>query len=185
MHFDELRMRWYQNQSPHEAADAVIARVRARSLELHRAIRKRDRIEILTAAVLLPAFLWLAYVTRFPESRIGALIVAASCVFIPLRLRAAQRLSPDYTLSLQDMVRHELESALAQKRLLSSVAWWYAGPIWLGVTLFMIGPLSLWPSVAATIGSTLVMALIVAVNRSAVRTEIEPRIAELRALLET
>jgi hypothetical protein len=184
MHFDELKAHWSQGQSPSEPADTVIARVRARSLELHRAIRKRDRIEILTAAVLLPAFLWLAYVTRFPESRIGALIVALSCVLVPLRLRSAQRPAPDYTVTLQDMVRRELESALAQKRLLSSVAWWYAGPIWLGVTLFMIGPLSLWPAVAVTIGTTLFMALIVAMNRSAVRTQIEPRISELRALLD-
>jgi hypothetical protein len=48
----------------------------------------------------------------------------------------------------------------------------------------MIGPLGLWPAVAVTIGTTLFMALIVAMNRSAVRTQIDPRISELRALLD-
>ncbi|MEW5916554.1 MAG: hypothetical protein AB1762_09120 [Gemmatimonadota bacterium] len=184
MHFDELKADWLKGDDSSERTDDVIARVRARATELHRAIRKRDRLEIITAAVLLPLFLWLAYETRFVASKIGALIVAISCVTIPLRLRAAQRSAPDYTLPLQAMLRAELESAHAQRRLLSTIAWWYAGPIWVGVTLFMIGPLSVGQAIAVTVGSTLFMSLVVAVNRSAVRTQIEPRIAELRALLD-
>ena len=65
----------------------------------------------------------------------------------------------------------------------SSVIWWYAGPIWLGVTLFMVGPLSLWPAVIAVLLSTVFMGLIVWLNRAAVRTQIDPRIAELEALI--
>jgi hypothetical protein len=185
MQLDDLKGEWLGDDSERRPiADAEIARIRARAAELHRAVRRRDRLEIAAALLVLPIFIWLAFRTSFQVSRLGALIVAAASIVIPLRLRAAQRPAPDYSLPLKAMLHAELESAQAQKRLLSSVVWWYAGPIWLGVTLFMIGPLSKWPAVLATAASTVFMGLVAMLNRSAVREQIDPRIAELQALLE-
>ncbi len=184
MMLEDLKQQWRREiVERRPPVEEEIARVRARAAQMHRAVRMRDRLETAVALLLLPVFGWLAFATRFEVSRLGAVIIAISCIVIPLRLRAAQRSAPDFSLSLKAMLHADLESAQAQKRLLSSVIWWYAGPLWLGVTLFVVGPLSLWPAVVAILLSTVFMGLIAWLNRAAVRTQIDPRIAELEALI--
>ena len=187
MTLDDLQRAWDRRGAPAAVADAPpeLAAVRARAGELDAVVRRRDRRETLVALALLPVFSYFALQADGLVVRLGSLILALSCLIIPLRLRAARHKPPDPGLPLATFLRLELELVLQQRRLLLTVPLWYLGPLGVGVILFFAGS-------GASRGLTVLYAAVVIVffgwlyrlNRTAVAEELEPRERELRLWIE-
>lgn len=181
MDFEQLGETWRKGTgAAGESPDQALQRVRQRSEELRRVVRRRDRLEIAVALVMLPLFGWLAVAGSNPVSRIGAAIVAIACLVIPFRLRAARRAESDPGQPLLLQLRQELASVQAQDRLLSSVAWWYLLPLGVGVILFVGGSASRLMGAGYAVIVIAFYYWLYRLNQRAVRTELVPRARELQ-----
>jgi hypothetical protein len=180
MDFDQLGETWRRRGGAGGSPVKALEAVQQRATSLRRIVRRRDRIEIGVALLMLPLFGWLAIASRNDVSRAGAAIVAVACALIPFRLRAARRPESDPGQPLLVRLRQELSQVEAQDRLLSSVAWWYLAPLGVGVILFVGGTASrTWGAVYAVVVIA-VYTWLYHLNRRAVVTELQPRARELQ-----
>ena len=117
MEFEQLGESWKQWHGTTPVAPAeALQQVQQRAGQLRRVVRRRDRVEIGIALLMLPLFGWLAFVGRTEVSQIGAAIIAIACLVIPIRLRAARRAEPDAGQPLLSRLREELAQVEAQQR---------------------------------------------------------------------
>lgn len=184
--FDRLGNVWQQQagDGPARGPAGDLEAARARAERLERMVRRRDMVETVTALLLAVVFAWLAFTTSGTLSRVGAVIVAAAGVFIPIRLWTARRGEPDRSLPIRDAAARELTRIRAQQRLLGTVAWWYLAPLGLGVILFMAGaPVPLVVKVVYAAAVTALCAWILRLNLRAVRRELQPIARDLEAWL--
>lgn len=136
MEWNALREQW-QRSAAEDAPD--IGRLE-RGL-WHR-VRRRDGLETLVAGVLALVFgagAWRAMASaRWLESGFALLLVAV-VVYIPFRLWRARRAIPDADPArpVRDYLDQARDAALAQAAMMRSVAWWYSGPIAVGVIGFV------------------------------------------------
>jgi hypothetical protein len=186
--FDDLAGAW-QRRGAGEAPPAepsrqlVAVREKARALEI--AVRRRDRVETLVAILLLPIFGTFAVVASDLLARVGAAIVAAACVAIPLILRRARRRAPDLGLPVATFLRLELEFVVRQRRLLLTVPLWYLAPLGIGVILFFAGGSpSPWLTAAYAAVVVIFFGALWRLNRRAVTTQLEPWEREVRLWIE-
>jgi hypothetical protein len=186
--FEDLGRAWQQRESVDDRPpepDRQLAAVRDKARVLERTVRRRDLLETSIALLLLPVFAWFAMRASHPLSRLGAAIIAASCVAIPWILRRARRRDPDFGLPVEDFLRLELAFVLRQRRLLLTVPLWYLGPLGVGAVLFFAGGSpSAWITAAYAVGVTAFCAVLWRLNRRAVTAELEPRERELRLWIE-
>lgn len=157
MEFDEMVEAWRRQPTPATDPAQELRAVRARAARIARTVRRRDWIETGTALVLLPVFAWWAVDGPTLMSSIGAAIIAVACIVIPLKLRHARGPEPDPTAPVLDALRAELRRVRAQERLLSTVAWWYFGPLGIGVILLVGGTNT---SAALRIGYAIVVVMV-------------------------
>ncbi|MET0400588.1 MAG: hypothetical protein ABW277_27610 [Longimicrobiaceae bacterium] len=186
MNFDQLGEVWRREAggAPGRSPAEEVAAVRARAAELARVVRRRDLLETGAALAILPVFAWRAATAQHPLAAAGAAIIAAACVLIPIRLWAARRGDPDPGQPVAAALRTELARIRAQERLLGSVAWWYVGPISLGLLLSTAGG-SGPPLYRAAYAASVVAlsAWLLRLNRRAAREELRPVAEELEGWL--
>jgi hypothetical protein len=88
-------------------------------------------------------------------------------------------------LSVRDFCAAEMASVDAQVALLNSVAWWYLGPVIVGINLFFAGLAGVNLKSLAYLAVTLVVAArIYTINRRAVRQTLQPIRDRLATILE-
>lgn len=188
MSLDDLQEAWRRSGASEQAGEHLadeLESARARARELDAIVRRRDWLETLVALALLPVFSYFALRPGGFIVRLGAAILAVSCLAIPLRLRAARRPTPDPGLPVGEFLRLELELVLKQRRLLLTVPLWYLGPLGLGVILFFAGSsASPWLTALYAALVAVFFARLYRLNRSAVTHELEPRERELRLWIE-
>lgn len=184
MELEPMSAAWQRIGGDPADHEAVTRMVREGGLRLELHLSVRDRRETWIAWILVPVFVWLAVITPHRLSALGAGIVVLSCVLIPFVLRASRVEPLSASLPLVDAIRLELRRVEAQRRILRTVAWWYAGPLWLGVTLFIAGPLSPAAAGGAAVLTACFFGGLVAWNQVVVRRELDPRLAELRLALD-
>lgn len=189
MTLDAYRDAWDETDPGHEALEEerLLERVREESDAFEKKIRRRDLVETLAAVVVAAVFGYEAAIAETGLARIGALIVIGSSAFVVWWLRRARQAGPARSMDLPvaDRLRSERERIESQIRLLESVLWWYAGPLAVGVALFVLG---LQAGAVATAAS---LTFLVAVcgfvwwlNRRAVRRDLRPRHDRLTRLLK-
>ena len=186
MNFDQLGEVWRRETggAPARSPAEELAAVRGRAAELARIVRRRDRIETGVALAMLPIFAWKAAASDHPLSVLGAAVIAVACVLIPVRLRMARHRAADPAQPVALALRAELARVRAQERLLGSVAWWYVGPIAVGLLLSTAGGTAS-PLFKAGYAAVVVAmcAWVLHLNRRAVREEIRPVAEELESWL--
>lgn len=186
MNFDQLGEVWRREAggAPPRSPAEELAAVRGRAAELARVVRRRDRLETGVSLAMLPFFAWKAATAQHPLSALGAAIIAAACVLIPIRLRLARGRAADPGLPVALALRAELARVRAQERLLGSVAWWYVGPLGLGLLLSTAGssapPLS---RAAYAAGVVALSGWVLHLNRRAARDELRPVAEEMESWL--
>jgi hypothetical protein len=181
--FESMGETWRrQDSGSTRSPDEELQSVRNRAAELARTVRRRDWIETGVALVLLPLFAWVALRTPHTLSAIGAAIVAAACVLIPIRLKLARRATPDSALPVTQALRVQLSAVHAQQRLLGSVAWWYLGPLGAGVILFALGmPVSPLFKVSYIAAVVALYTWLLRLNLRAVRQVMQPLARQLES----
>lgn len=136
MEWKALRDEWQQSQAGeapglHREPEA-----------LWRRVRRRDRLETLVAALLVPVFGFAAWralsVGRWLEFGFALLLVAV-IAYIPLHLWRARRSIPaaDPARPVREYLEQSRAAAASQATMMRSVAWWYSGPIAVGVIGFV------------------------------------------------
>lgn len=182
MGFDDLPNVWRAQApaAPPPPLHERIAAVRARASALERLVRLRDRTETVVALLMLPLFGWLAFRVPSPVSKVGAMLVAASCVVIPLRLRGARQATRDAGAPVLTALRAERQRLQAQLQLMRSAGWWYVAPLVVGVTCFLAGARTSLAARLAMIAVGFLVGLVLLIaNRRAAERELAPVVARL------
>lgn len=178
---ERAALAWRSEPAGAEDLTDVLARAR----DMDRAIRLRDRIETGVAVLVAPFFGYVAFAAPPILSRIGAALIVAACVLIPLRLRAARRQPPDHGRPTREAVALELDRLRAQERLLSTSLWWYFGPLGLGAILVMTGPGgSAWYVGGSIVVVTALLGAMLRLNLRTVRNDLRPRIRHLEIVAQ-
>ena len=179
MEFDRLVEVWRQEPEP-AAPPVELAPLLGQLEALDRSVRRRDRLEIGSALLMLPLFAWMGFSAPTPLARIGALVTVLGLIVIPIRLLAARRLPFDRGNSVAGALHQELDRVLAQERLLRTVLWWYLAPLGLGASLLIVGSTSSpWIAASLVVLIAWLYAQIWRLNRRAIERELQPRIREL------
>jgi len=168
-----------------DAAQAVIA-IRQRLERLHRTLRWRDGLETGSAVAGMILFACLAGALRGALVRIGAVVVVAGLGLVIAKLHRAHAGDRARAfLSVRDFCVAEMASVDAQVALLNSVAWWYLGPVIVGINLFFAGLAGVNLKSLAYLAVTLLLAVyIYRINRRTVRQTLQPIRDRLAAILE-
>jgi hypothetical protein len=162
--------------------------LKAKAARHDRASRRRGRVELLAALILILCFGVYFFVFRLPLARVGCGVVILSALSIVWAIRRAKRApaEPPHSEPILAAFRRETQKiADQQKALISSLAWKVA-PLMLGVNLFCFGlprrgPYKLW-----FLASTLVLtAAAFWLNLRALRKKILAREGEVAALINS
>jgi hypothetical protein len=185
MHFDQLRAVWQQHleQSPDRADLNLIARlVEQFALDFERKVFRRDIQETAASLAVIVVFGLGAAWFPSPIGKIGCLVIVAGCLLVIVKLWHASRVGkpPTESLPLTEFFSGERAHLIRQIRLLRSVAWWYLGPLLLGLNLISW---ALSPSRALFVGylvATFLFGLFVWwLNQRAIRTDLQPMLDEI------
>jgi hypothetical protein len=189
MDLDGLKGTWQERVEP----DADIGRedlmrdVLTRLDRLEHNLRSRDLREAAVGLGLMALFGWVAVTVDPLIARIGAWVIVAGCAFMILwshRPAYRGRRRPSDVASDLPMVqfcRREMDFLDAQIHLLRSVWWWYIGPTFLGVQLFIYG--SGHYTVFSGIMPVIVAVAVYWLNLQAAKHELMPLRAELERCL--
>jgi hypothetical protein len=191
MSFDDLRRNWNDEvNQPMIPTDwqPLLKDVQDRCAQLERVIQGRDLREIL-AALFVVAALGTAW-PLLQTSRVavaGFFVIAAGAGLITFKLlRARQGPSLPFHASVLEFARHRLAWLDGQIRLLQTVAWWYVGPLIVGCLMIGWGLAGFNPlafSALALLDLT-IAAGVIALNRHAVRTQLQPVRDEVARLID-
>lgn len=185
MRLDNMKDAWQHHMREDNNLAGRLEDARARAAALDADVRRRDRRESVVALVMAPLFLLMAVAATTAMSRIGALVVVAACLYIPMRLRAARRTFATAGLPVADALRTELRQVQSQERLLGSATLWYFGPLGLGIGLYIAGG-----PAPVTFRAVMIAALVVlygglaAWNVRVARRDVAPVAAALRESLD-
>ena len=179
---DAVQSLW-QSQ-PAAGGAMTLDELRYRAGELERRIRRRNRREYFGAAIVLPAFSWIAWIAPSPLARAGAVEILAATIFVVHHLsrHGATRIMPadmGRTGSLE-FHRRELER---QRDLLLGVWKWYVLPFAPGLILIYLAALLGRPEHAwralVPFGATVVFGVFVGVLNHRAAMRIQAMIATL------
>ena len=155
--------------------------LRTRADALHRRVRRRNRREYLTAALLVPLFGWIGWMSGDALMQLACVTLIAGIALVVWNLsrRSAQPMPEATALAVPALAFHRAQ-LVRQRDALRNVWRWYLAPFIPGVVLFLA---AIWhasrahQSVAATLVGVVPTAAIVAavfvgihlINRAAAR----------------
>ena len=160
MNDDELKELWRGSSSTvHTDTPRLTEDIARKLASFERDLRRRDRREIVAAALLIPAFAAMTLLMPQVAARIGAalgLISAAACIII--LHRAARKKPVDASMPSKQYLQQIRDYTLHQQQLLNTAHWWYALPFtvscslifaafhwWYGVLVaFAVGVVVVW-----------------------------------------
>jgi len=190
MELDRFKSAWQSQEiepSVDRAAADIVTSIERRLETLNRTILWRDGVETGSALAGIVLFGCLFFVLRGALVKSGAALITAGLALIIFRLRSSSRkdITRRADVSVADFCAGQAAALDRQIALLRSVAWWYLGPVIIGVNLFFVGLSG--PNRASLIYlvATLVFAVVVyRLNISTVRHKLVPVRRELASILE-
>lgn len=142
MNLDDLKSNWQEKMLPTDAPENLteyITMLEQKTVKMDKDIKRRDRLEIGVALLLIPAWIFGLFVSVSLIQTIGFLVAIASCIYIPYKLVKAKQIEPSKSNSLRAFLENERQKLIKQKQLLESVFWWYLGPLGLSIGLITLG----------------------------------------------
>ena len=133
MNDDELKKLWQQQplRKPDVSPEQLVSAMQKQTSQLRRTLDARDIRELVACTLVIIIFgIFYFTVYRTPVSRLGALIVIGSSIFIAWKLVHTRRKTPPAPpgATVVESLQAELYAVRAQSRLLGSVLWWYLLP---------------------------------------------------------
>jgi hypothetical protein len=193
---DNLKQAWQAQSSPSRLtinAELLLREVQRNQRSFRTTIFWRDVREVGTGLLLTPIWIYLGIRLALPWTwflSVPAILWIAGFMLVD-RMRY-KRQPPESGESLRDHVESSLAEVEHQIWLLRNVFWWYLLPIVLSCLAFFgqvawLGRSDGWLTALAVGLVVLVAGMLVAgiywLNQEAVRTDLEPRREELKALL--
>lgn len=158
-------------------AEKLITSINDQMLYMEKTIKKRDKIEIFVAVLMMLLFGCLLVVIPQVLAKIGAAILVVSCTLIIFKLIHARKVEIKQEAGSE--IKYNLMISLQQVRqqitLLNTMLWWYLLPLFIGVLCFYYAiSQSFISKVIYTIVVTVLYGYIWYLNKKAVREQLKP-----------
>lgn len=192
MQLDDIKRVWKRQETDPDmeySQSELMMLINNKMTSLEKDIRSRDIIEWIACAVVIAVFGFYFFIFSSFWMKAGSVIIVSSAIFIAYKLKIAQpdTLNDEISAnsSINEHLKEELEKIETQKDLLQNIAWWYIGPICIGLIVFTIG------FQLAAIFKIFYIVIVLAMgagiwylNQKAVADRFDPLIREIRESLE-
>ena len=142
MKLDDLKQDWQQaieTESTPDNLTEVIDMIEQQTTKVDKEIKRRDIIEVGTAVIIIPFWIWGLLNSASTMQSIGFVIAIASCIYIPYRLISAKKVEAKKSGSVKDFLIQEKQKVQQQKQMLESIVWWYIAPLTVAILLITLG----------------------------------------------
>ena len=128
-------------ESAAEATPPGLDAIRAGADRFYRQVRRRNRIEYVACALVIPCFTAYTFLLSSPVARIGAFLVVLATLFVAWRLhRHASADAPPEAEAARPLIAHQRAQLARQRDALASVWRWYLLPFVPGLGLMVFAP---------------------------------------------
>jgi hypothetical protein len=107
--------------------------------KVDKSIKRRDRLEISIALLLIPVWSWKLFYSASLVQTTGLWIAIVACLYIPYKLLKAKQINAPKDNSVMAFLQFEKIKIENQKKLLESVAVWYIAPLMVAIVLITAG----------------------------------------------
>jgi len=140
---NELALIWQQSAKTEVVKfnpSELIADLDSQLKNFDKCLKKRDKREVIAAAIVILIFGTCAILFTGIISKIGLLLCALYGVMVIYVLHNVKKHKPDsYDLSVKDYLVKHREYLVKERNLLKNVIYWYLLPPFIGEVLFFIG----------------------------------------------
>lgn len=160
---------------------------------LQRGWKNMQLRETIAAVIVVPVFIYRAFVAEQILVKIGAIWIVISTVYIIYRLISTKKYKPNtITESYLDSLNQSKDYLSIQKNLLDSVIYWYFLPIAIGALLILIGSWEISSMMSPRNWKIIAMVLVIVasgwgihfLNRWSANKYIAPRLKKIDELIE-
>jgi hypothetical protein len=135
---DSLKRLWRNTGSMQKIeinSEKLIESVSNKLSNMERMIKRRNRLEIFLAIVMLVLFVWWAIVVPILAVKIGSSIIGAACLLVVFRLTRARKvnLKQENVSDIKFELMVSLQLVKQEFNLLNTVLWWYLLPFFVGI----------------------------------------------------
>lgn len=165
----------------------LIREMEIQHLRLEKGIRKRDKLEIGVAIILMPCFMAATFFLSSILSKVGAFLMIPALGFIIYRLQAVRKYEPAaFSESTHDYLNKLRIYYTMQRDLLKEVAYWYLIPPFICISMIYWGLSSTPSEKFINIGvAALIYVSIYLLNQSAVKKKLDPFLFEINQELNS
>lgn len=142
--------------------------------------------EVIAALIVIPFFIHRAYIAEEILIKIGSIWIVLSGIYIIIRLTSIKKYRPNISKETYlDYLFKSKEYLSIQKKLLSTVLYWYFLPCAIGILLVFIGSIENVQKLSLNIlGLIGLGAIIYFLNKRAVKKNIQPRLEKINKLIK-
>lgn len=189
---EELRIIWQSSANEERLKfekSRLIMDVQLSLDRIHKYIRYRDLSELIGATIVVPVFVYGAYIVPPTLSKIASVLIALWAIFVIVQYRKAKKHKPGaYTETYLEYLYKTREYLGVQKRLLDNVLYWYILPSMVFIFLFLAGFMGIpekitWMMTTATAAVVLEI-IIYFLSKRAVKKRIMPRLNKVDELIK-
>lgn len=113
--------------------------IEQQTTKIDKEVKRRDFLEIGTAVIIIPFWIWGLLNSASTMQSIGFVIALAACVYVPYRLISAKKVDAKKSGSVKEFLVQEKQKIQQQKQMLESIVWWYIAPLTVAILLITLG----------------------------------------------
>jgi len=166
----------------------LILDVQASLDNVHKAVKYRDLLDIVSAGLVIPAFAFYVFFVPFTLSKIASGCIAFWGVYVIIRIRRAKKnKTSSFTGTYLEYLHKSRAFLIDQKELMDTVLYWAIIPMVILISMFLIGfwerPGPVINRVIALCGNVVLGMVIYVMNKWAIKKQIMPRLEKVDALI--
>ena len=142
MKLDDLKANWktaIESDNSTQDLSPMIELLVKETSKVDKSIKRRDRLEISIALLLIPVWSWKLFYSASLVQTTGLWIAIVACLYIPYKLLKAKQIHAPKDNSVMAFLQFEKIKIENQKKLLESVAVWYIAPLMVAIVLITAG----------------------------------------------
>ena len=138
MKLDDLKANWktaIESDNSTQDLSPMIELLVKETSKVDKSIKRRDRLEISIALLLIPVWSWKLFYSASLVQTTGLWIAIVACLYIPYKLLKAKQINAPKDNSVMAFLQFEKIKIENQKKLLESIAVWYIAPLMVDIGL--------------------------------------------------